>query len=57
MHVTKRNSRGLELVKFDKITTRISNLCSGLTYADPILVAQKTVNDLINGISTEFTCS
>jgi ribonucleotide reductase alpha subunit len=54
MHVLKRGNRGYEAIKFDKITTRISNLCKGLNSAvDPILVAQRTVSNLVDGISTE----
>ena len=42
MEVIKRNGQK-EIVKFDKITARISNLCSkdDLKKADPIVIAQK----------------
>jgi ribonucleoside-diphosphate reductase alpha chain len=54
MHVRKRGNRGIEVVKFDKITARISNLCKNLSpIVDPILVAQRTVSSLVDDISTE----
>jgi len=52
--VQKRNDRGYEEVKFDKITMRISHLCLGLSSkVSPQLVAQKTITGLHDGISTE----
>ena len=53
MLVLKRNGRR-ESVKFDKITTRIENLCYGLNrqYIDSVEVAQKVVNGLYDGVST-----
>jgi ribonucleoside-diphosphate reductase alpha subunit len=54
MEVIKRNGNK-EIVKFDKITARISNLCSkdDLKKADPIVIAQKTIMQIYNGITTE----
>ncbi len=53
MHVIKRNNRGTELVKFDKITERIKHLCKTLPYVDPSLVALQTIKNIHSGISTE----
>ncbi len=54
MRVQKRNNRGYEEVKFDKITMRISHLCTGLSpKVSPQAVAQKTISGLHDGISTE----
>jgi ribonucleotide reductase alpha subunit len=54
MEVIKRDGRR-EIIHFDKITARIKNLCTDeeLKYIDPILVAQKTIQSIYNGISTE----
>ena len=51
MHVCKRNGE-YEPVSFDKITTRIRNLCEGLTNVDPIVVSQKVVQGLCNNMDT-----
>jgi ribonucleoside-diphosphate reductase alpha subunit len=54
MHVQKRGNRGTELVKFDKITTRIGLLCEGLNpILDPSLVAKRTINNIYHLITTE----
>jgi ribonucleotide reductase alpha subunit len=51
MQVIKRN--GLqESMSFDKITKRISDLCFGLKYVDPLLVAKDTINDIFDKIKT-----
>ena len=53
MYVIKRSGRR-EPVKFDKITTRITNLCQGLgSQVDPIQVAKRVVEGLCDGITTE----
>lgn len=52
MQVLKRNGNK-ELVSFDKITKRISDLCYDLEYIDPILIAKETINSLYDGISTK----
>ncbi|MBC7387417.1 MAG: ribonucleoside-diphosphate reductase subunit alpha [Cryobacterium sp.] len=51
----KSRSGKLEAVSFDKITNRIQNLAIGLneTYVDPVLIAQKTIEGMYDGISTE----
>jgi ribonucleoside-diphosphate reductase alpha chain len=51
MQVTKR-SGVKEPVSFDKITRRISDLCFGLEYVDPIIVAKDTINSLYDGMTT-----
>ena len=51
MQVTKR-SGVKEPVSFDKITKRISELCFGLEYVDPIIVAKDTINALYDGMTT-----
>lgn len=53
MLVIKRDGRR-ESVRFDKITTRIENLCQGLDeqYIDPIEVARKVIDGLYDGVST-----
>ncbi len=54
MFVQKRGDRGLEEVKFDKITERIKLLCRGLSpVVDATKVALSTINSLYNGIPTE----
>jgi ribonucleoside-diphosphate reductase alpha subunit len=52
MQVIKRNGNK-ELVSFDKITKRISDLCYDVEYVDPILVAKETINALYDGIHTK----
>jgi ribonucleoside-diphosphate reductase alpha chain len=52
MQVVKRNGKS-EHVSFDKITKRISDLCTGLQHVDPILVAKDAINSLYDGISTK----
>lgn len=54
MEVIKRDGRK-ESIKFDKITTRIQNLCTkeDLEQIDPTYVAQQTIQKLKNGITTE----
>ena len=51
----KSRSGKLETVSFDKITNRIQNLVIGLNeqYVDPVIVAQKTIEGMYDGISTE----
>ena len=51
MHVIKRNGES-ERVSFDKITERISRLCSGLDNVDPIVIAKDAINALYDGIPT-----
>lgn len=51
MQVTKR-SGVKEPVSFDKITKRIGELCIGLEYVDPIIVAKDTINSLYDGMTT-----
>jgi ribonucleoside-diphosphate reductase alpha chain len=51
MQVTKRSGIK-EQVSFDKITKRIGELCTGLEYVDPIIVAKDTINSLYDGMST-----
>ena len=54
MEVTKRNGQKEE-VRFDKISSRLRILCNlfGFKSVDPILIAQKTIENLYNGISTQ----
>lgn len=54
MFVTKRNGK-IESVHFDKITERISKLVNSdeRKYVDPVIIAQKTVASIYNGITTE----
>lgn len=53
MQVIKRDGRG-ERVCFDKISGRIQKLCYGLhSLVDPILVSQKVVSGVYDGVSTE----
>jgi ribonucleoside-diphosphate reductase alpha chain len=54
MKVTKRNGKQ-EDVKFDKILTRITKQTYGLnrTYVDPTKVAQKVIQGVYDGVSTE----
>lgn len=51
MHVIKRNGQP-ERVSFDKVLRRIENMCDGLPKVDPTVVAQKVVNEIIDGIHT-----
>lgn len=53
MLVIKRDGRR-ESVRFDKITTRIENLCYGLDsrYIHPIEVAKKVIDGLYDGVTT-----
>ncbi|GGF51159.1 ribonucleoside-diphosphate reductase subunit alpha [Echinicola rosea] len=53
MLVIKRDGRR-ESVRFDKITTRIENLCDGLDsrYIQPIEVAKKVIDGLYDGVTT-----
>jgi len=54
MRVQKRGARGLEEVRFDKITDRIRNLCKDLNkVVDPTRIAQATIKNLFDGITTE----
>ena len=54
MEVTKRNG-SKEQVRFDKISNRLRILCNlfGFKTIDPILIAQKTIENLYNGITTQ----
>ncbi len=54
MFVMKRNGK-MEAVHFDKITERISKLINDneKKYVDPVIIAQKTVASIYNGITTE----
>ena len=53
MRVTKRNGR-VEDMKFDKVTTRISNLTNGLSPAcDSTKVAQQVFSSMYDGIKTQ----
>ena len=51
MQVIKRNGEH-ELISFDKITKRITDLCGGLAFVDPLLIAKETINGIYNGIKT-----
>lgn len=53
MRVQKRNQRGFEDVKFDKITARISSLCSQLSNVNATQVAIQTITKLYDCIKTE----
>ncbi|NDF14688.1 ribonucleoside-diphosphate reductase subunit alpha [bacterium] len=54
MKVITRSGKS-ENVSFDKITNRIQNLAIGLNekFIDPVLVAQKTIEGLYDGITTQ----
>ena len=54
MKVITRSGKS-ETVSFDKITNRIQNLSIGLNeqYVDPVVVAQKTIEGMYDGISTQ----
>ena len=51
MHVIKRNG-DKELVKFDKITSRIEKLLNGIDNIDAVLITQKICNRIYPGITT-----
>lgn len=53
MFVVKRDGRH-ESVLFDKITNRISNMCTGLDmrFIDPVTVAQKVAGGIYPGVTT-----
>ncbi|MEX1189274.1 MAG: ribonucleoside-diphosphate reductase subunit alpha [Bacteroidia bacterium] len=53
-YVIKRDGRK-ESVKFDKVTARIQKLCYGLdpVHVDPVAVAQKVIQGIYSGVSTE----
>jgi len=53
MFVIKRDGTR-QAMMFDKITERIQKLCDGLAgeYVDPVLITQKVVNGVYNGMST-----
>lgn len=54
MKVVKRGNRGLEEVKFDKITSRLKYLCADLDPAVNVAaVSQSTIQNIHDGISTE----
>jgi ribonucleoside-diphosphate reductase alpha subunit len=52
MFVVKRDGRK-EQVKLEKISKRLSTACKGLKNTDPLIVAQKVINGLYDGVSTE----
>lgn len=52
MLVVKRDGRK-EQVKLEKISKRLSTACKGLKNTDPLIVAQKVINGLYDGVSTE----
>ena len=54
MYVTNRKGKRVP-VEFDKITQRIEGLCFGLNrdYVDPVLIAQKVIEGLYDGITTQ----
>ena len=54
MFVIKRDGRR-ESVKFDKVTTRIDNLCYGLNmnYIEPIEIAKKVIDGIFDGVTTQ----
>jgi len=54
MKVITRSGKS-ETVSFDKITNRIQNLSIGLNeqYVDPVVVAQKTIEGMYDGITTQ----
>ena len=51
MYVVKRNGNK-ELVKFDKITSRIQKLLNSIDNIDAALITQKICNRIYSGIST-----
>jgi len=54
MEVVKRDGRR-ELVKFDKVTSRIQALCKGLNtdYVDPVVIAKEVIRGIHDGVTTE----
>lgn len=54
MYVIKRNGEK-EKVMFDKITSRISKLIDNteVDYLDPMMIAQKVINNIYSGVTTE----
>jgi ribonucleoside-diphosphate reductase alpha chain len=52
MQVVKRDGKR-EIISFDKITRRISDLCFNLDHVDPILIAKETINSIYDGIPTK----
>jgi len=52
MFVVKRDGRK-EQVKFEKISKRISVACKGLKNTDPFMVAQKVIQGLYDGVTTQ----
>lgn len=53
MKVKKRGERGFERLHLDKITTRLTKLCYGLSdIVDPDMITQETVRQLYDGITT-----
>ncbi|XP_061596890.1 ribonucleoside-diphosphate reductase large subunit-like [Cololabis saira] len=53
MHVVKRDGRE-ETVSFDKITSRIQKLCSGLNsdFVDPTQITMKVIQGIYSGVTT-----
>jgi len=53
MQVQKRDG-SREDMSFDKITAKISKLCDNLNrkYVNPVLIAQKTIAEIYDGIKT-----
>ena len=51
MNVVKRDGR-VEPVEFDKITHRISHLCGGLDSVNPIVISQKVIAGVHDGVHT-----
>lgn len=51
MNVIKRDNR-IELVKFDKISTRLQKLCNDLKI-DVTIIAQKTISNICDNITTQ----
>ncbi|MCH7505305.1 ribonucleoside-diphosphate reductase subunit alpha [PVC group bacterium] len=53
MYVIKRDGRK-EIIKFDKITSRIEKLCYGLdmNYVEPVEIAKKVIQGIYDGITT-----
>lgn len=49
--VIKRDGRS-ESVAFDKILTRVTTLCDGLSSVDPVRVAQKVIQGVHDGVRT-----
>ena len=51
MRVLKRNGQ-LELVSFDKVSTRISHFCDDLKTIDPLEIAQRVCARIYDGVTT-----